>query len=182
MCIWDLISLIAFSPIFPAHKIHDLLLSRRYTIIDTFNHFMHFLLFSGRCFSSVKEWWVLMRNTTRTVTPDLLKHGTNLTYSLCVYGLFSWLATSLVISTAMLHFYLVAAANGEEACGGASSAHFVWNDCGKLAGKPHPEGVSEGLLLGPSGHALPWCWTGRKIGLEVRDKGLGLFYCGLFSS
>lgn len=55
----------------------------------------------------------------------------------------------------MLRFYLPAAANGEEARGGASPAHFVWNHRGKLAGKPHPEGVSEGLLLGPSGHALP---------------------------
>lgn len=66
----------------------------------------------------------------------------------------------------MLH-YLVAAANGEKACRGASSAHFVWNNRGKLAGKPHPEGVSEGLLLGPSGHALPGCWTSRKISPDV---------------
>lgn len=57
--------------------------------------------------------------------------------------------------TPMLRFCLLAAANGEEARGGASPAHFVWNHCGKLAGKPHPEGVSEGLLPGPSGHALP---------------------------
>lgn len=66
----------------------------------------------------------------------------------------------------MLH-YLVAAANGEKACRGASSADFVWNNRGKLAGKPHPEGVSEGLLFGPSGHALPGCWTGRKISPDV---------------
>lgn len=151
------------------------LLPRWYRIIYTFNHFIYFLFFSGHCFSSVKEWWVLMRSTTDTVTQDQLKHGTSLIYSTCVDGLFSWLAASLMISTLMLHFYLVAAANGEEASGGASSAHSVWNDCGKLAGKPHPEGVSEGLLLGPSGHALPWCWTGRKIGLEVRDKGLFFF-------
>lgn len=60
------------------------------------------------------------------------------------------------------YFYLVVAANGEEARGGASSAHTVWNYCGKLAGQPHPEGVSEGFLPGASGHALPGCWTGRK--------------------
>lgn len=66
-------------------------------------------------------------------------------------------------------FNLLVAVNGEEARGGASSAHTVRNYCRKLAGKPHPEGVPEGLLPGPSGHTLPRCWTGRKtIGGSVR--------------
>lgn len=47
----------------------------------------YFLFFSEHCFSSVKEWWVLQRSTTHTLTPDLLQRGTNLTYFLLVDGL-----------------------------------------------------------------------------------------------
>lgn len=51
--------------------------------------------------------------------------------------------------------------DGEEAGGGAPSAHSVWDHCGELAGKPHPERVSQGLLSGAAGHTLPGCWTGK---------------------
>lgn len=57
---------------------------------------------------------------------------------------------------------LLVAANGEEAWGGASSSHTMWNYSGKLAGKPNPEGVSEGLLPCATGHTLPGCWTGKR--------------------
>lgn len=80
----------------------------------------------------------------------------------------------------MFYFDLLVAANGEEAWGGASSAHTVWNYCGKLAGKPHPEGVPEGLLPCPSGHTLPGCWTGRKTSLEVLVRnGTDFVHMGL---
>lgn len=80
----------------------------------------------------------------------------------------------VVILPLMFYFYLLVAANGEEAWRGASSAHTVWNYCGKLAGKPHPEGVPEGLLPSPAGHTLPGCWTGRKTNLEVLELEMGL--------
>lgn len=57
---------------------------------------------------------------------------------------------------------LPVAANGEEAWRGASSSHTVWNYSRKLAGKPHPEGITESLLPGTTSHTLPGCWTGRK--------------------
>lgn len=56
---------------------------------------------------------------------------------------------------------LAAASHGEEAPGGAPASDSVWADCRELAGKPHPEGVAEGVLLGPSGHPLPGCWPGN---------------------
>lgn len=62
----------------------------------------------------------------------------------------------------MLHSFLPVAAYGEKARRSAPSSHTVRDYCGKLAGKPHPEGVAEGLLPGTSGHALPGRWTGRK--------------------
>lgn len=70
----------------------------------------------------------------------------------------------LKISTLIVVVFsnLLVAANGEEARGGASSSHTVWNYSGKLAGKPNPEGVSEGLLPSATGHTLPGCWTGRR--------------------
>lgn len=74
---------------------------------------------------------------------------------------------SSVLSLLIMNSYLLVAANGEEAWGGASSAHTVWNYCGKLAGKPYPERVSEGLLPGPSGHTLLGCRAGRKTIREV---------------
>jgi len=58
------------------------------------------------------------------------------------------------------------AVNGEEAWWGASSTHAVWHYSGKLAGKPNPEGISEGLLPGAAGHTLPGCRTGRKSALD----------------
>lgn len=58
--------------------------------------------------------------------------------------------------------FSVVAADGEEAGGGASPAHTVRHYSGKLAGKPDPEGVPEGLLPGAAGHSLPGCRAGRK--------------------
>lgn len=64
-------------------------------------------------------------------------------------------------------FFPVVAANGEEAWRSAPSTHTMWNYCRKLAGKPDPEGIPQGLFPGPTGHTLPGCWTGRKTSLEV---------------
>lgn len=69
----------------------------------------------------------------------------------------------------MFCFDLPVAANGEKARGGASSSYTVRDYCRKLAGKPYPEGVAEGLLPGPSGHTLPGCWAGRKNSFEVSN-------------
>lgn len=81
----------------------------------------------------------------------------------------------LIVAMFFCVVYLLVAANGEEAWGGAPSTHTVRNYCRKLAGKPHPERVPEGLLPGPSGYTLPGCWTGRITSLEGLDKvGQGL--------
>lgn len=55
-----------------------------------------------------------------------------------------------------------AAADGEEAWGGAPPADSVWDHRGELAGKPHPEGVPQGVLPGAAGHTLPGRWTGTE--------------------
>lgn len=67
----------------------------------------------------------------------------------------------------MFVFYTSVAFDGAETRGGASSSVAVWNHRGKLAGKPHPEGVSAGLLLGPTGYSLPGCWTGGNCFLNL---------------
>lgn len=54
-----------------------------------------------------------------------------------------------------------AAADGEEAGGSAPSVDSVWDHRGELAGKPHPEGVPQGVLPGAAGHTLPGCRTGK---------------------
>ena len=38
----------------------------------------------------------------------------------------------------------------------------MWDHRGELAGKPHPEGVSQGVLPHPAGDALPGRWTGER--------------------
>ena len=57
---------------------------------------------------------------------------------------------------------VTADADGEEAEWSAPSAHSVWDHRGELAGKPHPEGVSQGVLPHPAGDALPGRWTGER--------------------
>lgn len=59
------------------------------------------------------------------------------------------------------YFPSLAAANGAKATGGAPSADTLWPDCGELAGKPHSEGVPQGLLPGAAGHTLPGCRAGK---------------------
>ncbi len=85
---------------------------------------------------------------------------------------FSNSSCNSVMFLIVLMVFLLVAANGEEAWRGASSAHTVWYYSRKLAGKPHPEGVPESLLSGPSGHTLPGCWTGRETSLEGLDNGV----------
>lgn len=57
-------------------------------------------------------------------------------------------------------FVNVAAANGEEAKRGASSADIVWYHRGELAGKPNSKRVPQSLLPCAAGYTLPGCWTG----------------------
>lgn len=84
--------------------------------------------------------------------------------------------TFCLILILVMFSHLLVAANGEEAGGSTSSAHSVWNYRRKLAGKPHPEGVPEGVLPGFTGHTLPGCWAGRKSSLiGFRESRTQLF-------